>query len=614
MTERGHDPRSIAGKALASLRPGVPFVLFDDARSETGVARLFVDPVETVVAASLSEVAPALAQVRSALKRGLHAAGWLGYEAGLAFEPRLMRRGIRSANAPLLWFGLFEQCKTFEASDLSVILPDSAGAWMSPPRPRTSREAYEAALRQVAHYIRAGDVYQVNWSYRADVTLVGNPLAAYARLRDAGKGGWSGVAHDGRTWLLSASPELFFSLRDGAIESRPMKGTARRFCDPERDQEAAFALKLDQKELAENLMIVDLIRNDISRIAARGSVHVPALFTVETYPTFHTMISTVCGQVREGLDAIDAVGALFPCGSITGAPKIRAMEIISDLEGDARGAYCGSMGWMSPDGSAEMNVAIRTLTVRDGQAEVGIGSAIVFDSSIDGEWEECQTKSKFVTFGVPRFDLIETMRLDPGIGVAYLDLHMSRLKASAHVFAYPFDEAAVRAEVARAALGAETSCVLRLTLSDAGSCMVERQPIRVFSERPVRVRSAALPVARDDFRLRHKTSLRRFYDQARADAGSDEVIFQDEEGFVSEGSFTNVFVRQDGVLVTPPAHRGLLPGVLRRALLAEGLAIERDVHIEDLVDGFLVGNAVRGLVDAQLMTEPAVVGRRERRA
>jgi para-aminobenzoate synthetase/4-amino-4-deoxychorismate lyase len=517
---------------------------------------------------------------------------------------------MRSANAPLLWFGLFEQCKTFEASDLSASLPDPAGAWMSPPRPRTSREAYEAALRQVAQYIQAGDVYQVNWSYRADVTLVGNPLAAYARLRDAGKGGWSGVAHDGRTWLLSASPELFFSLRGGDVESRPMKGTARRFSDPEQDQEAAIALKCDQKELAENLMIVDLIRNDISRIAARGSVHVPALFTVETYPTFHTMVSTVRGRVREGLDAIDVVGALFPCGSITGAPKIRAMEIISDLEHDARGAYCGSMGWMSPDGAAEMNVAIRTLTVRDGQAEVGIGSAIVFDSSIDGEWEECQTKSKFVTFGAPGFDLIETMRFDPGIGVAYLDLHMSRLKASAHVFSYQFDEAAIRAAVARAVLDGETPCVLRLTLSEAGMCRVERQPLRMFSTTPARVRSAPLPVARDDFRLRHKTSLRRFYDEARADAGSDEVIFLDDEGFVTEGSFTNVFVRQDGALATPPAYRGLLPGVLRQALLADGRAIERDVRIEDLRDGFLIGNAVRGVVDAQLMTGPAVAVRR----
>lgn len=591
-----------AGKRLFD---GGPFVLCEDARSQDGLARLFRGPCETIVAHRLSDVAPALEALRGRMKRGMYAAGWLNYEAGLAFEPRLMARVGEHADrrGPLAWFGLFDGFRSLSREELADALPDPAGAWVSPPRPRVSRADYGAAFARVRQYIVAGDIYQVNLSYRADLTLLGHPLAAYAQLRDAGRGAWSGVAFDGSNWLISTSPELFFKLRAGEIEAKPMKGTARRHEDPARDRLAAQELRSNEKELAENVMIVDLLRNDISKLARRGSVHVPELFALETYPTLHTLTSTVRGRLRDEYDAVDALRALFPCGSVTGAPKIRAMEIIGELETDSRGPYTGAIGWMSPSGDAEFNVAIRTIAVCGGRAEIGLGSAVVYDSDAESEWRECQVKGAFVSARAPRFDLIETMRFDPPKTVRHLSLHLQRLFKSAGVFGFALDESAVRARIEEAVAGRCESCVVRLRLSPDGAVAVQLKDLPAFADSPVQAALAPLPAASEDFRLRHKTTLRGFYDAPRKEADAEEVVFVDESGFVTEGSFSNVFVRRDGVLWTPPANRGLLPGVLRTSLLAAGQAQERDLCPADLAGGFYLGNAVRGLVEAQLRRE-----------
>jgi para-aminobenzoate synthetase/4-amino-4-deoxychorismate lyase len=583
---------------------GAPFVLLEDARpSAAAPARLFARPRDVIVAHTLAEVAPALEAVRAGLKRGLYAAGWLSYEAGCAFEPRLAARArVRAADAPpLLWLGLFERVELIENAALAQALPDADGAWLSAPRPRMPRAIYDDAFARTQHYIRAGDVYQINLSYRADVTLLGDPLAAYAQIRDAGQGGWSAAVHDGARWLLSTSPELFFRLSaEGVIEARPMKGTAARAQGEEQDRRAAERLQSDPKERAENVMIVDLLRNDISRIAKRGSVRTPELFSVETYPTLHALTSTVHAEIRDDCDAIDALKALFPCGSITGAPKIRAMEIIDELECGQRGAYTGSIGWMAPDGAAEFNVAIRTLALADGRAELGLGSGVVVDSTLEGEWRECAAKGAFVTAGQPRFDLIETMRFEPGAGVVRLDLHLARLERSARTFDFAFDGAALR-DALRAALVNAEPCRVRLVLSSSGDATITTSALPAFDTNGARVSVAPLPVDPQDFRLRHKTTLRDFYDGARAAAGANEVIFIDPDGFVTEGSFTNVFVERGGVLLTPPASRGLLPGVLRAELLANARAREADLRLADLQGGFLLGNSLRGLVEARLV-------------
>jgi len=383
--------------------PGAPapFILLDDASAGgTGRITLFRDPVDTIRADHMDEVLPALAQIEAAGARGLHAAGYLSYAAGHAFEPRLADFGPRAGDeGPLLWFGLFEQAYGLAPHEVPALLPPPDPAAIGAVEPLISRADYERAINAVLGYIRAGDIYQANLTFPALVALPGDPLAAYAAIRPHAAAGYGAlVRHDGRH-ILSFSPESFFSLAAGRIETRPMKGTARRLADPAADAEAVATLAGDPKQRAENLMIVDLLRNDISRVTQPGSVRVPALFRVESYPTIHQMISIVEGRLREGLGPVDVLRALFPCGSITGAPKLRAMEVIREVESAGRGVYTGSIGHIAPDGTAQFNVAIRTISLEMGErrGRLGLGSGIVADSQADAEWQECLDKARFIT-------------------------------------------------------------------------------------------------------------------------------------------------------------------------------------------------------------------------
>jgi para-aminobenzoate synthetase/4-amino-4-deoxychorismate lyase len=335
---------------------------------------------------------------------------------------------------------------------------------------------------------------------------------------------------------------------------------------------------------------------------------VPELFAVETYPTILQLTSTVTAELDVGLGPIDLIQALFPCGSITGAPKIRAMEIIAALEAAPRSVYCGAIGRLAPDGEAAFNVAIRTLVMRAGEriARIGLGSGIVADSRAGDEWRECLAKGAFVATG-RSFDLIETMRFDPHDGVADLDRHLARMKASAEALDFRFDRHEARNDLQAATFRAGPSRI-RLALARSGALAIELAPLDEPPPEPVEVAIAPLPVAADDFRLRHKTSDRAFHDEARAASGAFEVLFRDPEGFLTEGSFTSLFLERGGLLLTPPLARGLLPGVLRARLLDEGRAREADLTEADLAGGFLIGNAVRGLVRARLRPKGAGSG------
>jgi aminodeoxychorismate synthase component I len=374
-------------------------VLLDDARPGGGDTRLYRDPVEIITAHHPDEVLPALDRIAAGVSAGRHAAGYLSYEAGLALEPALapLAEHLTDGRQTLLWFGLFEDCTSVAHQEVPALLPQSK-ATAGPAVPQLPRASHAAAMERILDYIRAGDIYQANLSLRATVPIGPDPLAVYAAIRSrAAVGHGALVRHDGRH-VLSFSPESFFEIRDGIIETRPMKGTARRLTDPAADTAAAEELCRDPKQRAENLMIVDLLRNDLSRVCVAGSVTVPALFTVEHYPTVHQMTSRVMGRLAPGLTAIDAVKALFPCGSITGAPKIRAMEIIDELESDPRGVYTGCIGSIDPDGNARFNVAIRTICMEKGEdwGVMGIGSGIVADSRAQAEWAECLDKARFL--------------------------------------------------------------------------------------------------------------------------------------------------------------------------------------------------------------------------
>jgi para-aminobenzoate synthetase / 4-amino-4-deoxychorismate lyase len=579
------------------LRTGEPFVLLDDARPG-GRATLYRDPVRILVADRLDAVAGVLDAVRAGVADGAHAAGWLAYEAGHALERRMATQAL-SAETPLAWFGLFSRGEPFDVA----ALPSTAGAWAGAPRPELSRADYDAAFARVLGYIAAGDIYQANLSFRASVSVHGHPLALYARLRAAAGAGWGGIVHDGRDWILSFSPELFFTLADAHVTARPMKGTRPRHGDVLADRAAALALAEAAKDRAENLMIVDLLRNDLSRVAVPGSVAVPTLFAVETYPTVHQMVSQVDARLAPGKDAIDLLAALFPCGSVTGAPKLRAMEIISEVEPDRRGIYTGSVGVIAPNGRAAFNVAIRTLVMEEGsgEARIGLGSAVVADSTAAAEWAECLAKGAFVTAANRPFDLLETMRFDPDDGIVNLEAHIARLKASAQAFDFAFDRHEIRNELHAATFRLTDPARVRLRVGPSGSIAIAVDALPPPLPEPVSVRVVPLPVDADDFRLRHKTSDRAFYDDARAAAGSFEILFVRPDGQLTEGSFTNLFVPQGGRLLTPPLDAGLLPGIHRGTLIERGEAIEAPLTVADLCHGFFVANDLRGMMRGRLI-------------
>ncbi|MBK6802662.1 MAG: aminodeoxychorismate synthase component I [Novosphingobium sp.] len=602
-----------------------PFILLDDARPQgASPARLYRGPREVVVAYRPGEVAAALARIEGLRGDGLHLAGYFAYEAGLALEPRLapLAAARSGAAGPLVWFGAFDGYEELTTDEVSAWLEREGGgglAQVGPVEPQLSPGGYGARFAAMQDAIAAGDIYQANLTFHLAGSYRGDPLALYAAIRPAAGAGYGGVVYDGSHWLLSFSPELFFAQRGDAATVKPMKGTRPRGRDSAEDAVFAAELAGSAKDRAENLMIVDLLRNDLSRVAEPGSVRVENAFAVESYPTVHQMVTTVRARLQPGKGAADMVRALFPCGSITGAPKIRAMELIHRHERDARGPYCGAIGRFDPPipdvslpmeaGDAAFNVAIRTLRLTPeensrGRAVLGVGSAIVADSEMLPEWRECLVKGGFVRVHAAGADLIETMRFSPDEGIALLELHLERIKASAGELGFAFDRHAVRNAIQALCFEADAPSRVRLVVSRAGAYTLELSPLPAPLPDPAQCAVLRLPVDAGDWRLRHKTTDRGFYDvglRAAKEAGAQEALLLRDDGLVTEGCFTNLFVERGGILLTPPAALGLLPGVLRRNLIEAGRAAEAELALDDLKDGFMIGNALRGLVKARLL-------------
>jgi para-aminobenzoate synthetase/4-amino-4-deoxychorismate lyase len=574
------------------------FVLFDDMRPGGAGARIYEQPAEEIAAYSIEDVHPALEKVRAAVAGGRHAAGFMAYDAAYALEPKLWSLA-RHVDGPLLWFGLFDRYRIVDAVEA---VGNGAGGRTSRPRPRITRDQYLSAAANVREHLFAGDFYQANLTFGCDVAVLGNPLAAYASLRNRSQAGWAGVVRHSAGWLLSLSPEQFFTVRGRTIEAKPMKGTAPRRGDPAEDRQEVARLEADPKQRAENMMIVDLLRNDLARVAEPGTVDVPDLFLVESFPTVHQMVSRVTAKLRKNVDPVTVLETLFPCGSITGAPKLATIEALRHLEPEPRGAYTGTMGWIDPGGDASFNVLIRTLELQDGHhvARLGLGSGLVVDSVLEDEWAECLLKGEFVAPDPDEFDLIETMRFDPQAGVIDLDRHLDRMRSAADDLDFQFDRHAARNELQAATFRHKDPAMVRLLLSPKGSMAIEVKPIPETPHGPVGVAVRPLPVDPSDFRLRYKTTAKDVLKQVRRDAGTFEAVFTDPEGRLTEGSYTNIFVERDGKLVTPPLERGLLPGLLRQRLIDEGQAEEGDLRVDDLSEGFLIGNMVRGLMKARL--------------
>ncbi|GAB4471630.1 MAG: aminodeoxychorismate synthase component I [Erythrobacter tepidarius] len=611
----------VSAKAQAMGQPK-PFVLLDDARAGEGAADalLYEAPEALFVAHRAGEVEAALAAAEAARQAGGGAlAGYVAYEAGLALEPRLAPLAAQRSGAagPLVWLGLFGAPRRIAAAEVPAFLDARASGpgTIGPLEPQLSPGGYAAAFAALTEAIRAGDIYQANLTYPLAGAFRGDPVGLYAALRAAAAASYGGLIFDGSHWLLSFSPELFVALGGAEAKVKPMKGTRPRMADPAADRAMAEDLATSVKDRAENLMIVDLMRNDLSRVAEAGSVRVDAPFAVESYPTLHQMVSTVRARLSPGKGAMELVRALFPCGSITGAPKIRAIELLAQAERDARGPYCGAIGRIDASGDAAFNVAIRTLRltpIENGQglAVLGIGSAIVADSEAMAERRECEIKAGFVRRAVPgltapQCDLIETMRFEPESGIALLELHLARMKASAAALGFAFDRHAMRNQIQALCFELEAPARVRLVVSRSGASALETGPLPAPLPAPVKVVALPHPLDPSDWRLMHKTSDRGFYEdalEAARSCGADEAVLVRADGLVTEGSWTNVFVDgPEGVLLTPPARLGLLPGVLREHLITGGRAREANLTLNDLERGFWLGNALRGLMRAELI-------------
>lgn len=598
-------------------RPGT--VLLDTARpdDENQTSWCFSAPDRLLTASTIEEVPALVRELEAATTAGQYVAGYLTYEAGYAFvdlEPP------PTDGRPLACFGVYDAPRRVAPAAVERGLRDlDTSCAVSGLDFDSSRAAYTDALAAIRRYIQAGDVYQINYTAPVRFQLDGDPRALYRRLRQRQHVPYGAYLNLGDTQVLSCSPELFFR-RDGArVWTRPMKGTIRRGRTLEEDRALQEALRTDPKNRAENLMIVDLLRNDLSVCCRPGSVQVPALYETEPYDSVTQMTSTVEGRLQDGAGLADVLRALFPCGSITGAPKRRAMRIIRDLEPEPRGVYCGAIGMAGPDDTAAFNVAIRTVVLTGDEGRMDVGSGVVWDSNPDAEYEECQLKGRFLTApsegGQSRDDtplkLIETMRAENG-SVALLDRHVDRLATSAEYAGYPFDERHLRQRVQKAISTGRTSdpMKVRVTLDRWGELTVSVEPLGDPRPTPRQVVVAEERVDADDPLFYHKTTHRRVYEQALASARAaefDEAILLNTNGEVTEGTYTNVFVEEEGRLWTPPVECGLLGGVYRQYVLdTREEAGTRVLTLDDLraADTLYCCNAVRGWCTATLASSP----------
>ena len=587
---------------------------FPDPRNVAG-ARLrqaFGAPQQTLVATQLGEVCGVLDAVQKAAEAGQWCLGWLCYEAAPALDPALAVHVAMASGTPpaLAWFAVY---------DASMPWPEEPGGetasmdWAQVPQ----RAAFDAALAQIQQGIAAGRYYQVNYTAPLMGSWQGDVHALFAALRRAQPGGYAAHIDDGAgTQVLSVSPELFFDWRsapmeEGHILTRPMKGTAARGATLGDDAAQAAGLRASPKERAENVMIVDLLRNDLSRIATPHSVRVPALFHTEQLPTVWQMTSDVVARTRVGTRLADVFRALFPCGSVTGAPKVEAMRAIAALEAAPRGVYCGAVGVVRPDPAggagaiaATFNVPIRTVELRGRQARCGIGSGIVWGADPAAEWREWGAKRAFLERASAPFELLETLGMHAGV-LRHRAEHLARMQSAAVHFGYSWDAARVDACLdALTAIHPHGDWRVRLLLTAQGVARAEAFALTP-THAPVRLKLAERPFAEAHSEFaRHKTTRRAHYAAFAPAPGSGvfDTVLYNPAGEITEGTFGNLALLLDGRWVTPPVASGLLPGVGRAVALRDARVVESVVRLEDLprVRGWAFMNSLRGWVDAEL--------------
>jgi len=620
---------------LSHLTEEDSFVFLETTRlsADNYLSYLFLNPVARITCKGSDDPVAFLGKAQRYCDEGFYLAGSFAYEFGYLLE-EVLRGLIDPAEQIVADFGVFRKPYIYDhrQSDFVNDRPwppgdrggqaAEPGFGISEPTFSQSREEYLEKIARIKHHIEAGDTYQVNYTLKLLFDFQGSDIAFYKALRRNQSVSYGAWIKQGDQRTLSFSPELFFRKRDNRCTVRPMKGTMRRAPDLAGDAAIRDTLATDIKNRSENVMIVDLLRNDLGRLCVMGEVETVSLFDVETYETLHQMTSSIRGRLKDDVGLVELFRAIFPCGSVTGAPKIRTMEIISELETTQRGVYTGGIGFISPAGEAVFNVPIRTVVLDKDRGEMGIGSGIVYDSDPVKEWEECCLKGRFLQASFPEFELIETLLYHPRQGFWLLARHLDRLERSAAYWGFSFSRAEVVKALEQAVFspGAEESLRIRLLLHKDGGLEVESYPapaqdnLRENGDPPKVVLSSSFTDSADPFYY-HKTTCRSLYDAERKSAlaaGFHEVLYRNERGEMTEGGITNLFVRKNGKLLTPPLYCGLLGGVLRAALLdgevdaPDGLPVEEKViTLEDLknAEGIYVGNSVRGLVRVELVDD-----------
>ena len=523
----------------------------------------FDSPAREMIANDLGDVLAVLDFAEREAKAGAYVAVMLSYEAAPAFDPVLTVH--EPSDFPLAWAATFTTATDLAENDSRL----SSNSWA----PRVSRGEYDDAVTRIKDLIAAGDTYQVNYSFPLTASFDGDAYAWFRTLCEAQGAQYSAYVDLDRYSVLSLSPELFFERRGARVVTKPMKGTVRRGRWTAEDQALAEWLRQSAKDRAENVMIVDLLRNDLGKVSVPGTVHVSSLFDIERFETVWQMTSTVESTLRDGTGLADLMTALFPCGSITGAPKIRTMQIIRELERFPRGAYTGTIGLLKPGGDCVFNVAIRTVVIdtRSGRATFGVGGGVTIDSTAEREYEECLVKSRFLQSAAVEFQLFESMLLEDG-EYFLLEEHLERLRNSATYFGFEFPGTRINADLGRIATeNSRESVKVRLMLWKDGRIETQVTPVELLPNLET-VGLAPESVDSSDRFLFHKTTRRR---------GGDGLIFWNENGEVTESSVANLVIPIDGELFTPPVECGLLPGVFRSHLLAQGKIKERIITIED---------------------------------
>jgi para-aminobenzoate synthetase/4-amino-4-deoxychorismate lyase len=600
------------------------FALLDDAQSLEAQSRLYTKLEAILICKEIDDWGSFLLQTQNALNKGLYAVALLSYETGAQLQ------GIKNRNElNRLPVGskvlIFKQCQFLSQHQVQSFLnlhSKNQQAGITNLHPNISQADFNDAIEKILAYIKAGDTYQVNYTYRLHFQVYGSPIHLYQSLRERQPVPYGALIclPDGEA-VLSLSPELFIRHQQGQLFAKPMKGTAAATGNALEDEQIALALSQDQKNRAENLMIVDLLRNDLGRIAKIGTVKVTKLFDVHRFSSVLQMTSDIEAQLRDDVNLTEALNALFPCGSITGAPKRRTMEIIREIETEDRGIYTGAIGWFDPPSAQQtlgdfcLSVPIRTLVLSTPDNEsfrqgvMGVGAGIVHDSVADEEFSECNLKAKFLT-GMPApFHLFETMFANRNDSCRHLTLHLQRLKNSAKLFSFPFDEEAIRQKI-------NASCNefqdnknyrVRLALFATGEIQIQ------FGELAPIAQVQTILISQEqcttsDLLLAHKTSFREQYDQAWQAAekiGAFDLIFVNQEGFVTEGGRCNIFVRYENEWFTPPLQAGVLPGIMRSLILQDPAwnANEKNIKQETLMqaDEIMICNALRGTMKARII-------------